>query len=136
MKIESRTGRAEFPAETIYYFISDFRNFNNFIPGEKVADWQANENACSFSVDMLGKVRMMIVERETNKMVKVSSDPKVSQYNFNLWIQLKELESADTRMKITIEPKLNPVMQAMVKSPLKKFVNAVMDEFEKFDFSS
>lgn len=136
MKIESRTGRVEQSSETIFNFISDFRNFNNFIPGEKVADWQADKDNCSFSVDMLGKVRMMIVDRETNKLLKISSDPEISQYNFNLWIQLREMEPADTRLKITIEPKLNPVMQAMVKSPLKKFVNSLMDEIEKFDFSS
>jgi len=134
MKIESKTGRSNHAAERLYRFVSDFRNFNQFIPADKVSDWEAEKESCSFSMDMLGKVRLIIVDKQPGQMIKISSDPDVSQYNFHLWIQMKEVAVEDTRIRITIEPKLNPVMQAMVKSPLKKFVNSMVDEIENFDF--
>src|SRR6056297_947484 len=109
MKIESKTGKSNYPAKQLYDFVSDFRNFNNFIPEDKVSAWQADTDSCSFSMDMMGKVRLKIVEKEANKMIKISSDPDVSQYNFNLWIQIKEMDPQDSRIRITIEPKLNPV---------------------------
>src|SRR6056297_1462119 len=124
MKIESKTGKSPYPVNNIYRFISDFRNFNNFIPADKVSDWQADTDHCSFRIDMLGKVRLTINEKEEGKLVKIISDPEVSQYNFNLWIQFKEIAENDTRIKVTIEPLINQVLKAMVKSPLKEFVDS------------
>jgi len=134
MKIESKTGKADYPASKIYSFVADFRNFNNFIPADKVSDWQADTDHCSFRIDMLGKVRLSINEKQEGKLVKIISDPEVSQYNFNLWIQFKELAENDTRIKVTIEPLVNQVLKAMVKSPLKEFVDSLIDEVEKFNF--
>jgi hypothetical protein len=132
MKIESKTGRSEYPAATLYDFIADFRNFNNFIPQDKISGWEAGPDQCSFRMDLLGKVALSIVEKDPHKLVKISSDPAVSQYNFNLWFQLKEVRPNDTRMRITIEPLLNKVMLTMVKSHLKNFVDSLVDEIENF----
>jgi len=134
MKIESKTGKAAYPASKIYRFVTDFRNFDNFVPADKVSDWQADTDHCSFRVDMLGKVRLTIDNTEEGELVKIISDPKVSQYNFNLWIQFKEVAENDTRIKITIEPLINQVLKAMVKSPLKEFVDSLINEIEKFNF--
>jgi hypothetical protein len=136
MKIVSKIGKVSYPVGKVYTFISDFKNFNNFIPDDKVSNWEADNDTCSFSMDMLGKVGLKIVEREKDSLVKISSDPGKSQYNFHLWIQLKEASEMDTRIKITMEPLLNQVMLAMVKSPLKSFVDSLIDEIEKFEFES
>lgn len=134
MKIESKTGRSEYPASRLYYFIADFRNFNNFIPGEKVSDWEADNDQCSFRMDLLGRVSLSIIEKEPHKLVKIVSDPAVSQYNFNLWVQLREVGTNDTRIRITIEPLINKVLLTMVKSHLKNFVDSLVDEIETFRF--
>jgi len=83
-------------------------------------------------MDLLWKVALSIVDKEKGKLVKISSDPSVSQYNFNLWVQLKEVDANDTAIRITIEPLLNKVMLSMVKSHLKNFVDSLVDEIEKF----
>ena len=41
----------------------------------------------------------------------------------------------DTRVKITIEPHVNKMLLPMIKSPLKLFVNGLIDKIEGFDFS-
>lgn len=132
MKIESRTGKTEYPAIELYNFVEDFRNFNNFIPKDKISDWTADSDQCSFRMDLLGKVALSMVDKEPGKLVKISSDPSVSQYNFNLWIQMKEVDTNDTRIRVTIEPLINKVMLSMVKSHLKNFVDSLVDEIEKF----
>ena len=136
MKIESRIGKSEFPAEKVFTFISDFRNFNNFIPVEQISDWTAEKDHCSFRMDLIGTVKLLIVEKEENALIKISSDPSAGQYNFNLWIQLKSVSVKDTRIKITIEPLLSAFMLPMVKKPLKSFVDSLVDEIEKFNFAT
>lgn len=134
MKIESKVGSSVYSDNKIYEFITDFRNFNNFIPREKVSDWQADIDHCTFSMSMLGKVGLNIVERDPVKLVKISSDSSISQYNFNLWIQIKGVETGGSKIKITIEPLLNQIMLSMVKSPLKSFIDSLVDEIESFRF--
>lgn len=134
MKIESKIGKSEHSDEQIYVFITDFRNFQNIIPREKVSDWEADQDSCSFKIDPVGKMSMKVIEKEPNKLIKVSSDPEISQYNFKMWIQIKALEPNDTRIKITIEPEVNKMLLPMVKSPLKQFVDSLVEKIETFDF--
>ncbi len=134
MKIESRIGKADSGAELIYNFIIDFRNFKNIIPQEKVSDWEADEESCSFKIDTIGTMGMKIFEKEPFKLIKIKSDPSISQYNFTMWIQIKEVDATGSRIKITIEPDINKMLIPMVKSPLKQFVNSLVEKIETFDF--
>lgn len=134
MKIESKIAKSTFSDEEIYTFVTDFRNFKNIIPRERVSDWEADEDSCSFKIDPVGKMGMKVIEKEANKLIKVSSDPAVSQYNFTMWIQIKALEKNDTRIKITIEPEVNKMLLPMIKSPLKQFVDSLVEKIETFDF--
>lgn len=135
MKIESKIGRSSFSDEQIYSFITDFRNFKNIIPQDKVSDWTADQDKCSFRIDPIGKMGMKVVDKEAYKLLKVGSDPAVSQYNFSMWIQIKHMEQNDTRIKVTIEPEVNKMLLPMIKSPLKQFVDSLVDRIETFDFS-
>lgn len=134
MKIESKIGSSTYSEDRIYKFVSDFRNFNNFIPKEKVSNWEAEPDTCSFTIDILGKVGLKIVERVPSKLIKISSETSISQYNFNLWIQIKSSDFKKSHVKVTIEPLLNKVLVQMVKGQLKQFVDSLIDEIEKFDF--
>lgn len=134
MKIVSKTGVAKYPANNIYQFISDFRNFNNFIPADTVSGWEADTDTCSFSVSMLGKMGLRIIEKQDGKLVKISSIPEISQYNFTLWIQFAEVNAAESKIRITIEPQLNQVMLTMAKKPLKSFIDSLVDEIQNFHF--
>lgn len=136
MKIESKIGKTDFPSEKIYNFISDFRNFNNIIPQEKVSNWDAEKERCGFSIDMLGTVELNMTEKDPNNLVKIISDPLKSSQNFTLWIQIKELAENDSRIKITIEPQVNKMVMGMIKAPLKKFVDELIDQIQKFEFNT
>ncbi len=134
MKIESKIGNAESGAEQIYNFITDFRNFKNIIPQDKVSNWEADEESCSFKIDTIGKMGMKVFEKEPFKLVKITSDPSISQYNFTMWIQIKEVDPSDSKIKITIEPNINKMLIPIVKSPLKQFIDSLVEKIETFNF--
>ena len=133
MKIESKIGKVPFSSEKIYYFITDFNNFKNFIPADQVQNWESSSDECSFEVKGMGKTGLKIIEKEPFKLIKISSIDS-SSIKFLLWIQLKELGENDTRVKITIEPNINMMMMAMVKAPLQKFIDQLVDRMESFGF--
>lgn len=135
MKIESKIGKSEASEQQIYSFITDFNNFKELIPGDRVSDWKSSEDRCTFHVDPVGKTGLMIIDREAHSLVKISTVPEISSYHFIIWIQLKNVAENDTRVRITIEPEVNKMLLPMIKSPLKQFVNGLIDKIEAFNFS-
>jgi len=134
MKIESKIGKSDSSDEVIYAFVGNFHNFKDLLPADKVSGWESSEEKCSFQVDPLGRTGLMIVEKKPFSMVKMSSDPEFSKYQFTIWIQLKKVASDDTRIKITIEPLVNKMLLPMVKVPLKKLADGLIDKMESYDF--
>lgn len=134
MKIESKIGKSASSDQEIYKFIGNFHNFKDLLPGDKISGWEASEDKCSFQVDPLGRTGLMIVEKEPYSLVKMSSDPEFSSYQFSIWVQLKKVSPRDTRIKITIEPLVNKMLLPMVRGPLKKLADGLIEKMESFDF--
>ena len=132
-RIESKIGVVKQPAEKIFNYVSNFNNFNQLIPEDKVKDFESTKNTCRFKVEGIGQAGLRIIEREPHKLIKISSDEETS-FDLLLWIQIKEIEPGDSRMKITTEVHLNPMMASMVKKPLKNFVDTLIDQAEKISF--
>ena len=132
-KIESRIGTINTNESKIFDFVSDFTNFKNVIPADQVSDFEASKDECSFQLPGMGKAGMKIIEREPFKLVKIESTEK-TPLKFQLWIQLKSVSNEETRVKVTIDPEINQLMASMVKGPLKKFVDQMVDQMEKFNY--
>jgi carbon monoxide dehydrogenase subunit G len=132
-RIESKIGVVKQPAEKIFNYVSNFNNFNQLIPEDKVKDFESTDDTCRFNLEGIGQAGLRIIEREPHKLIKISSDEETT-FDLLLWIQIKEIEPGDSRMKITTEVTLNPMMASVVKKPLKKFVDTLIDQAEKISF--
>jgi len=134
MKIESRIGKSANSDQKIFTFISNFHNLKELLPADKVSGWEASEERCSFQVEPLGRTGLMIIEKKPFSLIKMSSDPEFSSYQFNIWIQLKKVATDDTRIKITIEPLVSKMLLPMLKFPLKKLANGIINKMESYEF--
>ena len=132
-KFESRIGKVAAPEKRIYELITDFRNFNQFIPAGKVEDFEASGEQCQFSVSGIGKVILQIVEKTPYQTVKVSGSGMANQ-QFFFWVQLKQVSDEDTRVKLTIKADVNPMLKMMVSKPLQGFLDKLMDAIENYRF--
>jgi carbon monoxide dehydrogenase subunit G len=135
MEIESKIGRIENSDEVIYEFLSDFNNFKSLVPADKVQNWTATSDHCHFSIAGMGETGLRIIERSPNKLIKITTEDG-SSMNFLMWIQLKQISDKDTRVKITLRAELNPMLNALVKGPLKTFVDSLIDQMTTFPFES
>jgi carbon monoxide dehydrogenase subunit G len=132
-KIESKIGKINGSAERAFNFLSNFNNFSRLVPPEKVKNWKATEDTCHFTVDGVGNAGLQIIEKEPYSLIKISGE-KGSKINFTFWIQLKEPELNDTRIKLTIKADLNPMLKMMASKPLQNFVDTLVDQLEKIPF--
>jgi carbon monoxide dehydrogenase subunit G len=74
---------------------------------------------------------MKIIERDPFKLIKVTGD-ETSKFNFFFWIQLKKMDDMDTRIKLTIQADINPMVQMMAKKPLQNFLDLLVDQLEDY----
>jgi carbon monoxide dehydrogenase subunit G len=117
-----------YPQEKVYAVLSDLTNLEKMkdrIPVDKVQDFEFDRDACSFSVNPIGKVRFSIVDREAPKTIKFAGEQLPIQVN--LWIQLKEVQPDDTKLKLTVKADLNPFLKPMLSKPLQDGVNKIAD---------
>ncbi len=132
-RIESKIGVVKQPAEKIFNYISNFNNFSQLIPEDKVKDFESTSDTCRFKVEGIGQAGLRIIEKEPHKLIKISSDEETT-FDLLLWIQIKEIEPGDSRLKITTEVNLNPMMATMVRKPLKNFIDTLIDQAEKINY--
>ena len=126
-RFESHQRKVNKPAEVIFTFLSDFNNFQQAIPADKVEDWVSDSDTCSFSVKGVGKVALRIHERIPYKLIKIVNDTE-TKHEFKLWFQLKQVDVTDTRIKLTLDVKLSAMVKMIAKKPLQNFVTTLIDQ--------
>lgn len=129
-KFESRVGKINSSSKPVYAFLSDMRNFKQFLPDGKVDNWMAEQDNCSFSVSPVGEARLRIIESEPYSQVKYEGKG-LNNTSFWLWVQLKQLSDNDTRVKITIKADINPMIKMMASGPLNDFLEKLVEGMEK-----
>jgi carbon monoxide dehydrogenase subunit G len=133
IKLESRIGKIHNTEEKIYNFLSDFNNFKDLIPEDKIKNWESSADSCRFTIDSIGEAGMQIVEKQPYGLIKVASKVN-NKIEFNFWIQLKQTGEKDTRIKLTIKADVNPMLRMIVKKPLQTFLDSIIDRLEKLKF--
>ena len=99
-KYESKHQQILRSAEQIYTVISRFDNLTPAVQ-DKVEEWQADENSCSFKVKGF-TVNLQIVAKEAPKYVKIQSGEDGVPIDFTFWIQLQPAGPYDTRMRLVL----------------------------------
>jgi carbon monoxide dehydrogenase subunit G len=132
-KFESKIGKIAGEQKNVYDFLSNFKNFTKLIPADKAQNWEATEDTCSFNVNGIGKFGLRIIEKEPHSLIKVTGTED-SKFNFFFWLQIKEAAPQDTRVKLTIQADLNPMVKMMASGPIQKFLDTLIDQMEKMKF--
>ena len=106
------------PAEQIYAVISRFDNLTPAL-ADKVEEWQATEDSCSFKAKGF-TVKLRMEEREPGKYGGVPMD-------FAFWIQLQEVSAADTRLRLVLRIDLNMMMKMMIGNKLQGALDQIAE---------
>ena len=126
-KYESKQGRIFKSAAQIYPFISNFSLLTPAV-ADKVEEWQATEDTCSFKIKgMVVKLRM--IDKEAGKYVKISGDQGGVPIDFTFWIQLHEVTPTDTRMRMVLHAELNMMMRMLVGGKIQKGLDQAAEAF-------
>ncbi len=128
---ESRSGRLTCNAEEVFAFVTDIRNFEQFIPDGTITNWNAKIESCSFRVSMLGTVTVRLSEKEKYNKVVFTGDA-LKKNDFSLTLNISENVKSLTDVKVLLSADLNPMMKMMAKKPIGQFLEILINEMESF----
>jgi uncharacterized membrane protein len=129
IKYESKIGQINANASNVFAVLSNLENlqqFVNLIPQDKIKEIEITRDTVRFKVDGLGpKVSIGIVEKEPDKMIKFGADNL--PIALNAWIQLKQMDEMDTRMRITIKTDMPVMFRIMLDKKLQVGLDQAVD---------
>jgi carbon monoxide dehydrogenase subunit G len=125
--VESKVVSIKRLDEDVYKVLSDFQNFSPYAQAAKLENWQAGNDWCSFDVQGIRDAGLKIIEKEPFKTIKFSGNEKIP-FEFFVWIQLKQADAYDTRLKITLKADLNMMMKMIIGSKLQSGVDSLADQ--------
>jgi len=131
-KFESRTGKLSCTTAEVFNFITDIRNFKQFIPEGNIKNWQASANSCSFQVPPIGTANVSLTEKNPNSFVSYSGDA-LRKNDFKLVVHIFENEKKLTEVRLNLSTDLNPFLKMMAAAPIERFLEKVISEMEKFE---
>lgn len=136
-KYESKITSAPCSAEQIYRVVSDLKNIErvkDLIPQDKIQELECDTDFIRMKVDGLGqKITLNIVDRIENDTVKFGAEGIPMQANF--WIQLKQVNPTDTRIRLTLKADIPMMFRLMLEKKLQQGLDQAADMMAQFPYA-
>ena len=126
LKVESSVKQIPYKQEAVYRVLSDFNNLERIkgkIPSDKVEEFDFDSDSITIKAQMVGEIKMRIIEREMPKTIKMESVQ--SPVSFNMWIQLLPLSEDACKMKLTVKADVSTMLKGLVEKPLRDGVEKI-----------
>lgn len=129
IKYESKIGQINANAANVYAVLTNLENLQKFkdhIPQDKVKEIEVTRDSIRFKIEGIGpKIAIGIVDHEENKMIKYGAEN--IPIPVNAWIQLKQMEENDTRIRITIKADMPAMFKLMLDKKLQTGLDQAVD---------
>jgi uncharacterized membrane protein len=129
IKYESKIGQINANATNVYAVLTNLENLQKFkdhIPQDKVKEIEVTRDSIRFKIEGIGPIIAIgIVDHEENKMIKYGAEN--IPIPVNAWIQLKQMEENDTRIRITIKADMPAMFKLMLDKKLQTGLDQAVD---------
>ena len=116
MKIQSQKSTVQASQTDIIEFLSNSEHLIHLLPQDKISDWEATKEECSFKVQGGIVITLLQNGMEAPNKLFLKAGEK-SPFPFDLTVHLAPSENA-TEGYIEFEGKLNMFLKMMVEKPL------------------
>jgi len=117
MEIKSQEAQINTSAQVVFEFLSDCQNIFHLLPQDKISDWKATTDDCSFKVQKMATIPLIIVERNANSSIKMKSGGS-APFPFTLDIRIVEVDNENCTGHIEFKGEINAFLKMMVEKPL------------------
>ena len=128
MELKSKTATVNKPANELFKFLCDVKNFEVLMP-ENISKFEViRENAFVFGLNGMPEIALEIKEVvEPNKIILGAISDKIP---FTLITNISEVDANTSEAEFHFEGTFNTMMAMMIKGPIKKFIGTLADNME------
>lgn len=129
MKLESSKKIVQKSAEYIFNAISDVKRFESLMP-ENVAKFEVlSDDSFVFGLKGMPEIKLKFIEKiPTNKVVLGAAGGPIP---FALTANIKEISENSSEIFLNFDGEINAMMAMMVKAPLTKFLETLVENADK-----
>jgi carbon monoxide dehydrogenase subunit G len=128
---ESRPGKLSDTPEDVYKFVTNLRNFEQFVPADSVRNWQAEKESCSFDVPVIGTVGVRIAQKQEFSKVVYNGDA-LKKNDFSIVLNIVGEPNANAEVNVQLNADIDPMMQMVATKPIRQFLDTLVERMESF----
>lgn len=128
---ESRIGMVSSTSADVYNFVTNLRNFEQFIPAGSANNFTADKETCSFDVPMVGTVNLHIAQKQEFSKVVYNGDA-LKKNDFSLVLDITGDNNVNAEVKVSLNAELDAMMKMVASKPIKQFLETLVNEMENF----
>lgn len=129
MKINSETVLVSAPQQEVFDFLKDANNILHLMPQDKITDFKATEDQCSFKVQ--GGVIISLVHDGEEGMEKLfMKSGEKSPFPFRLTIHTAQ-KGENTEGQIEFDGEVNMFLKMLVEKPLTNLFNFMSNKLHE-----
>jgi len=130
LKIETNHQLINAAPEIVFNFLSNMSNFEKLLPKDKIEDWEATNETCTFKIKNMGTIQLKRVASTPNSLIYLDSFGK-TPIKFSLNIYIAEKTSTSSEAYLAFDGDVNPFMKLMLGKPLTEFFNYLIHQLTK-----
>ena len=114
--------------EDVHAFLSDARNLELILPHDKISDFKADENQCSFKVQ--GAIVISLIQNGSEATKIFLKSGEKSPFPFKLTVNMED-KGHMTEGFIEFDGEVNSFLKMMVEKPLQALFNFMSHKLEE-----
>ena len=128
MNLESPIVTVQKSENELFDFLSGVENFEQLMP-ENIDKFEAADDSFLFALKGMPEIRLRLEEQiPSNKIVLGSTNDK---FPFTLTGNITKSDENSSEVQLIFDGKFNPMVAMMIKNPIQKFINTLIENIEK-----
>lgn len=115
--------------QAVFDYLCDFNNLYHLLPQDKISDWKADQDQCSFKIQNAAVIPLVKNGTTPISRIDVISGEK-APFPFTLVVQLVEADGG-TQAHLEFEGEINAFLKMMVVSPLTNLFNYMAKKLQE-----
>jgi carbon monoxide dehydrogenase subunit G len=127
--IESKHVTINQTAEAVFNFLNDFNNIERLLPSDKISDWRATVDDCSFKIQNAAIIPLVKESTEPFSKINIKSGEN-APFPFTLNVHINENSANSITGYLLFEGEINMFLKMMVVKPLTNLFDHMADRLK------
>jgi carbon monoxide dehydrogenase subunit G len=130
MQLTSQEAQINTSAADVFTFLSDCQNIIHLLPEDKISDWKATTDECSFKVQKMATIPLVVKERVANSEIKMVSG-EGAPFPFTLDIVIESVDDNSCKGHLVFNGEVNAFLKMMIEKPMSSLFDYMSHKLQK-----